>query len=1500
MLPTAQVTIIGAQNKEMKTVCLLDFCSSSNFITLKLAKHLNLQRKWKPIRVHGLAMSSDVITHSVYFRLKLPYHDPIKIEAFVAPDIAKFLPTIEKPQLTINESLLANKNFFNTSKVDILLGSSVLSELLIPQQVRDGKFILQSSKIGIIVMGGSGNVSENLVSYITNHQLCEGLERFFDSPLIEIDKDEEQDDEAAVRVYEKNLSRTSDGRYITAALFKENHEALGQTFTPVLRHFLRQELQYKNNPLLKHESRKFMNEFITENHMHEVKFEDIDPNIHHFIKYHTILRKDSLTSKVRNVFDLSSKGTNGKLSHNCIMHRGPKILNSINGIITKIRHFKYIWIADIKMMFRQLLMTDNDANYFHVFHRAKDDEEIKIFKITRIIYGAVSSPFIANQTLKRAALDNTDDEEVREIINKQAYVDDVMAGAATVAKCQQQIKKTVETLDKAKMPLMKITANHEDILKFVDPSRRRDTLITIEHEKEISKVLGLRLDLKKDEFFFEFKKPTNTKSTKRCIFSLVCSVYDILNWLMPVTLHLRLLMQKTWTLETDWDDPVEDELKDKFFNTLNELEKLNSIRIPRYFQCEEHGTNTIIMFSDASNVAVSAVMYIRHEINDIIHISLVTSKSKLVPLADQRKTRENNCTTPKLELEAVLLATELYTEMKPHLDPHSVIFYCDSTTVIHWIRHPAINTRKVIRRRVTAIRKIINPEDIHYVQSAENSSDLSSRGLTVDKFIEQQQFWFKGPSFLMNKILPRTEMNENVVQDVVLSTTIEPDWEYSFLNRYSSFQKMIRIVATMLKWRQQANRNELTIEDLEEAELRILRIEQSRVWSREMHHLAAHHELPPKHWMAKLSPFLHPIQRVIRVGGRLQHADEPYETKHPVILPKTGVITKIIHEIHHTNLHMPNRVIEIMIRKKYHVMNLTDAIAKIIQSCLRCRKFSRMYAQQIMAPLPPTRAQPTPPWTHIGLDYLGYFNCKVNEYNRFCRKICKVWICAFIDYSSHLCHFELVNDYGACEFLAALERFTSRRNMPQTINCDNQLAFHSTEKLLNMEWEELEKSCGDFIKVNRIKFRFNCPYSPHQGTMFENTVKSIKYYMKRNSIIEGMGIDSLRNLIIKGEACLNSRPMFLLNKDPTCWDVLTPHHFIGGKSLISLPHHKTEEIQSVPVKRRWQMVQELSATFWKHWSELHLVHLQKRNYWKRTQVNLKKDDCVIIRVTSCVPLCWPLGRVIDTFPDEDGIVRSVQLRLEDGKTTSRAIHNVIKILPMTDDTRMDEIIEGNFDEDGFLVEEDSNDINNTNNTNDFQEYVSGIANNYNQSFAAPFVNEEEPQPQQLDNYLVPPNSPIYLPAEEIESAEPSSSNHLSHSQQDFAYFSPTDPQEYINEFLPTDHTVDVNNQSPDAPRDTSPGLVQQSELNFQPETDEKTSEELLIDLNTSNTNNVSTFSGNSPTSEDEETEKREATILRLSALNQKALSPAKPRYKIPPFEKITTRSRAKKAANKHD
>ena len=78
-------------------------------------------------------------------------------------------------------------------------------------------------------------------------------------------------------------------------------------------------------------------------------------------------------------------------------------------------------------------------------------------------------------------------------------------------------------------------------------------------------------------------------------------------------------------------------------------------------------------------------------------------------------------------------------------------------------------------------------------------------------------------------------------------------------------------------------------------------------------------------------------------------------------------------------------------------------------------------------------------------------------------------------------------------------------------------------------------------------------------------------------------------------------------------------------------------------------MQYLSDVFWKRWTREYLPLLQERMKWRSFRRNLTVGDIVLV-VDDSSPRClWPLGRVLEVFPNKhDGCVRVARVKTKSG------------------------------------------------------------------------------------------------------------------------------------------------------------------------------------------------------------------------------------------------------------
>lgn len=113
---------------------------------------------------------------------------------------------------------------------------------------------------------------------------------------------------------------------------------------------------------------------------------------------------------------------------------------------------------------------------------------------------------------------------------------------------------------------------------------------------------------------------------------------------------MKIVFQQLWEAKIQWDDPVPQSVCDVWKQWRSELHLLSDHLIPRCHFPEQMDVISVQLhgFSDASEVAYGGVVYLRlQDSRGRVHVSLVTSKTKVAPIKRQ--------TIPRLELCGALL-----------------------------------------------------------------------------------------------------------------------------------------------------------------------------------------------------------------------------------------------------------------------------------------------------------------------------------------------------------------------------------------------------------------------------------------------------------------------------------------------------------------------------------------------------------------------------------------------------------------------------------------------------------------------------------------------------------------------------------------------------------------------------------------------------------------------------------------------------------------------------
>lgn len=141
-----------------------------------------------------------------------------------------------------------------------------------------------------------------------------------------------------------------------------------------------------------------------------------------------------------------------------------------------------------------------------------------------------------------------------------------------------------------------------------------------------------------------------------------------------------------------------------------------------------------------------------------------------------------------------------------------------------------------------------------------------------------------------------------------------------------------------------------------------------------------------------------------------------------------------------------------------------------------------------------------------------------------------------------------------------------------------------------------------------------------------------------------------------------------MSENPDDLSYLTPGHFLIGAPLVAPPETSVlEERQSRLT--RWRLLQQMTERLWTLWTRDYLRSLQHRYKWRQVQCNVRIGDIVIVKNENLPPKKWELGRIIQCYADNAGLVRSCQIKTANN-TIKRPVHKLC-VLPTTEDNKSD-------------------------------------------------------------------------------------------------------------------------------------------------------------------------------------------------------------------------------------
>ena len=820
-------------------------------------------------------------------------------------------------------------------------------------------------------------------------------------------------------------------------------------------------------------------------------------------------------------------------------------------------------------------------------------------------------------------------------------MDDLVHSFLNTNEAFRNILSVKEALQKGGFNLTKFVSNDLNCLQ----GPLKDHTVQSLHPL---RVLGVHWDIQEDKLFLKFDTNNFTEKTSfnlRQLLSLIASVFDPLGLVAPAVVTLKIILQEVWRTGVSWDETLPITFQIRIQKWLHESSKSDRVSLPRCMHVLPTNSRTELhVFTDASQLALGTVAYLRMPQSTAILASFVMGRSKIAPIKQQ--------SLPRLELDAAVLGVRLseFIQSSLRIPLSSVTFWTDSTTVLAWIKSDS-KQKTYVSHRIKEILEKTKSQQWHHVPGASNPADHATRGIKTENV---EKLWLSPPPFLL---LPQKEwvIENSPSHETNVCSSSEVFESLDFKN-YSTWSKLLGVVARLYQKVQifkDRAKTAINVAHYAKARKYLFRCSQKSSFTEQLEALIKGKPLGHKDKLLPLGPFLDD-NGLIRATGRLTEAPLPWATKHPVILSSDDHITRLfIQHCHEVCMHAGIDHVRNFIQQTHYIFRLRTTLRSISFTCFKCRRSRGQGLQPYMSSLPSCRFPDADinhyPFRTLGIDFIGPFEVVEK------RNTEKRYVCFFTCLVIRAVRFEVADSLSQDSCMSAIRRFVARRGVPEIIYSDNATNFLGTKKEIRRQPLAFDETfVGKELARQGIQWRLNPPSAPHFGGAWERLVQPFKRAFLITLGSSRLTREVFDTITVECESLLDSRPLTLVSSDIKDATPITPNHFLLGRPCPNVAATIFGGSNS-PARSSWRHSQGYLNSLWQRLLHEITPQMIGRPKWNKHDSQLKEEDLVWILNDNCPRGVWPLGIVEKTHTGPDGVVRSCLLKTALGKVTRPAV-----------------------------------------------------------------------------------------------------------------------------------------------------------------------------------------------------------------------------------------------------
>ena len=276
--------------------------------------------------------------------------------------------------------------------VHLILGASDHAAIKTSERPRVGlpvEPVAEKTKLGWTIMSPGTKIDHtNMLLTQTSHVDYEELCRL---DVLGLEDTPEHDQRTVYAEFREQLVRHPEGWYETSLPWKGNHPPLPNNKGASLRRLSNLQNRLQRMGVTGSYAQ------IIENQKSEGIVEvasDPPQGKEYYIPHKPVIRMGAEATKLRVVYDASSRQNPQVPSLNDCLYAGPPLQNHLWSVLVRMRFHPVLITGDLQQAFLQVRIKKEERDALRFHWKISEDSEVEVLRFTRALFGLVPSPFL--------------------------------------------------------------------------------------------------------------------------------------------------------------------------------------------------------------------------------------------------------------------------------------------------------------------------------------------------------------------------------------------------------------------------------------------------------------------------------------------------------------------------------------------------------------------------------------------------------------------------------------------------------------------------------------------------------------------------------------------------------------------------------------------------------------------------------------------------------------------------------------------------------------------------------------------------------------------------------------------------------------------------------------------------------------------------------------------------------------------------------------------------